>query len=70
MSVNDIPTARPYYKLQVATEEQEFDYFVYTENNRVYLEIPYVGIYTGAYSSGDNSLVEIISDLLLNHAVE
>lgn len=70
MSVNDTPTARPYYKLQVATEEQEFDYFVYTENNRVYLEIPYVGIYTGAYSSGDNSLVEIISDLLLNHAVE
>ena len=70
MSVNDSPTVQPYYRIQVITEEQKFDYFVYTEDNRVYLEIPYIGIYTGTYSSGSSSLVEIISDLLLNHAVE
>lgn len=70
MSVNDAPTVQLYYRLQVVTEEQKFNYFVYTEDNRVYLEIPYIGIYTGTYSSGNSSLVEIISDLLLNHAVE
>ena len=69
-SVNDLPAVQPYYKLQVVTEEQEYDYFVYMEDNRVYLEIPYTGVYTGNYSSGNSSLVEIISDLLLNHAAE
>ena len=69
-SVNDVPAAEFYYKIELATEDKEYCYFVYEENGQVYLEIPYLGIYKGLHNSGSNSLMEIIADLLANHSAE
>lgn len=45
MSVNDSPSVRPYYKIEVLTDERMFNYYIYKENNNVYIELPYEGIY-------------------------
>ena len=45
MSVNDYPTARPYYSIEVLSGKKTTRYFVYEEQGNVYLEIPYEGIY-------------------------
>lgn len=45
MSVNDYPTVRPYYQIELKTVDKTFRYFVYEENNNVYIEVPYEGIY-------------------------
>ena len=41
MSVNDVPSVRPYYKIEVLTDERMFNYYIYKENNNVYIELPY-----------------------------
>ena len=46
MSVNDRPSTRPYFEIVVDTEAQQYNYFIYEESNKIYLEIPYYGIYT------------------------
>jgi len=45
MSVNDYPAVRPYYRIEVLTNERRFVYYIYEENNSVYVELPYEGIY-------------------------
>lgn len=57
MSVNDFPTVRPYYKIEVSTDKRMFNYYIYKENNNVYIELPYEGIYII-----DREIVDIISD--------
>jgi hypothetical protein len=57
MSVNDFPSVRPYYKIEVLTDERMFNYYIYKENNNVYIELPYEGIYII-----DSQIVNIISN--------
>jgi hypothetical protein len=57
MSVNDVPSVRPYYKIEVLTDERMFNYYIYKENNNVYIELPYEGIYVI-----DSQIINIISD--------
>ena len=45
MSVNDYPTAKTYYTIEVDTVARQYRYFLYAENSQVYIEIPYEGIY-------------------------
>lgn len=45
MSVNDYPTAKTYYTIEVDTAARQYRYFVYVENSQAYIEIPYEGIY-------------------------
>lgn len=56
MSVNDCPTIRPYYKIEILTERKMINYFVYEDNNKVYIERPYEGIYII-----DSQVVNILS---------
>ena len=45
MSVNDYPTAKTYYTIEVDTAARQYRYFLYAENSQVYIELPYQGIY-------------------------
>ena len=45
MSVNDYPTAKTYYTVEVDTAARQYRYFLYAENSQVYVELPYEGIY-------------------------
>lgn len=45
MSVNDYPTVKDYYTVEIHTLPRVYRYFIYTENSRVYIESPYEGIY-------------------------
>ena len=45
MSVNDYPTAKTYYSIEIDTVERYYRYFLYVENAQVYIELPYEGIY-------------------------
>lgn len=45
MSVNDYPTAKTYYTIEVDTAARQYRYFLYAENSQVYIELPYEGIY-------------------------
>ena len=45
MSVNDYPTVKPYYIIDIQTSEREYCYFIYEDGTQVYIEIPYAGIY-------------------------
>ncbi len=52
-SVNDYPTANPFYKIELKTKDRVYCYFVY-EEGAVCIEMPYVGIYysdIGFYNS-------------------
>lgn len=57
MSVNDFPSVRPYYKIEVLTDEKLFNYYIYKENNNVYIELPYEEIYII-----DSQIVNVISN--------
>ena len=46
MSVNDYPGIQKYYKIEIRTAEKEYSYFIYEEDNQVYIELPYDSIYT------------------------
>ena len=45
MSVNDYPTAKTYYTIEVDTAARQYRYFLYAEKSQVYIELPYEGIY-------------------------
>ena len=45
MSVNDVPSTNTYYILNVTTATKNYRYFVYEDGSRVYIEMPYQGIY-------------------------
>lgn len=47
-TVNDYPYVDEYYIITVYTSEEGngYRYFVYREDGRVYLELPYYGVYT------------------------
>ena len=46
MSVNDNPTVTLYYRIEVMSDQVVTIYYVYEAYGKVYLEIPYQGIYT------------------------
>lgn len=56
MSVNDYPTAKTYYILELHTSARTHRYFIYEENSKVYIEIPYEGIY-----KADSPMLDLIS---------
>lgn len=45
LSLDDTPDARAYYEITVETEAKQYKYFIYEEYGKVYLEMPYTGIY-------------------------
>ena len=45
MSVNDHPSAKTYYTIEVDTAARRYRYFLYAERSQVYIELPYEGIY-------------------------
>ena len=45
MSINDYPSARPYYVVEIKTVERIIRYMIYEENGASYAEIPYEGVY-------------------------
>ncbi len=55
MSVHDYPNTRPYYELEIVSLEGVLRCFVYTEENTMYLEIPYIGVY-----KVDEAILEVI----------
>lgn len=44
-SLNDRPTVRPYYEVELKTDNSAYWYFIYEDGEQVYIETPYVGIY-------------------------
>lgn len=44
-SINDTPAVFAYYMIEIKTAETDYRYFVYEEEEKVYLEVPYEGIY-------------------------
>lgn len=46
-SINDFPSVRPYYKVEIelAEEERVYGYFIYEEDGSVFVELPYSGVY-------------------------
>lgn len=44
-SLNDYPTCRPFYQLEIKTVNHTFRYFIYEEGEEIYVEIPYEGVY-------------------------
>ena len=57
MSVNDYPAVRPYYKIEAVCLDITYYYFVYTEDNQTYIEVPYEGIYRA-----DSQIYSIITN--------
>ena len=46
-SLDDYPTARVFYRFEIKTSETEHYYYIYEDSTeQVYIEIPYVGVYT------------------------
>ncbi len=45
MSVNDYPSVRPYYVVELKTAERIFGYMIYEDNGTAYVELPYEGVY-------------------------
>ena len=45
MSVNDYPSVRPYYVVEIQTIDRILRYIIYEENGTAYVEIPYEGVY-------------------------
>ena len=46
MSVNDYPTVRPYYVVEIKSVDRYFRYMIYEDNGKTYVELPYEGVYT------------------------
>ena len=57
MSVNDYPTVKPYYLISIQCRNSTYYYFIYTENNQTYIEMPYEGIY-----KADSRIYSIITN--------
>ena len=50
LALDDYPTTRPYYGVDVQTEERQYRYFVYEAGEQVYIESPYEGIYKAEHT--------------------
>lgn len=48
-SVNDCPSVEKFHSMTVKTDKESYDYMIYEEDGKVYIEIPYVGIYNTDY---------------------
>ena len=61
-TVNDYPYVDEYYIITVYTSEEGngYRYFVYREDGRVYLELPYYGVYTV-----DEGILDLVSGYTL-----
>lgn len=46
MSVNDYPSVRPYYVMEIKSADRYFRYMIYEDNGKTYVELPYEGVYT------------------------
>lgn len=57
MSVNDYPAVKTYYIIDINTPTKEYRYFLYEENSRFFVELPYEGIY-----ETDQQLFDFVSD--------
>lgn len=44
-TVNDTPSVTPWYRISLLTSEREYRYFIYEEDGKVYIELPYDGVY-------------------------
>ena len=44
-ALDDYPANRPYYGIEIQTNERQYRYFVYEGIDQVYIESPYEGIY-------------------------
>jgi len=44
-SLDDYPSARPYYLIRLRSDRREYSYFIYESGTQVYIEMPYEGIY-------------------------
>ena len=44
-SWNDYPSSRPYYRIEIQTNDIQYRYFIYEDDEKVYIEMPYEGIY-------------------------
>lgn len=42
---SDTPTQRFYYRIALQTSEREYRYFIYKAGGRIYVEVPYEGVY-------------------------
>lgn len=60
MSVNDYPTAKTYYKLEISADRM-YCYFIYQESGQVYVELPYEGVY-----KSDNIIIDYIEEIYLS----
>ena len=45
ISVSDYPNVRPYYVVEIESVDRYFRYMIYEENGKVYVELPYEGVY-------------------------
>lgn len=59
LSLDDYPSIRPYYSIEIQTKERQYRYFVYEDIDQVYLESPYEGIY-----EVDTELFDLIFDIV------
>lgn len=50
LALDDYLTTRPYYGVDVQTEERQYRYFVYEAGEQVYIESPYEGIYKAEHT--------------------
>ena len=55
MSINDYPSVRPYYVIELKTAERRFGYMIYEDNGTAYVELPYEGVY-----EIDQEVIEIL----------
>lgn len=44
-SVNDCPYAEVFYRIDISTNEEPLRYFIYEDEEQVYIEMPYRGVY-------------------------
>ena len=59
MSINDTPAVSPHYRVEVQTGDPTFNYYIFEEPNKVYIERPYDGIYIA-----ERKILEIFSDFM------
>ena len=55
-SVNEVPVVADYYTIEIAATSRTYLYHIYREDAQVFLEDPYVGVYTV-----DEQLLELVA---------
>lgn len=45
ISVSESPGTTPYYCVEVETKERLYIYYIYEKKSKVYVEVPYYGVY-------------------------